>query len=223
MKTFIDSFDVDEFLDLDGTETGRDNAAASKRDKLLDRELGMTHMNWGLDSTISAFLKPISLCTVRLQTVRQPIGHRVARELMRVRRSICFFVSGLDKDEDFPILQDAWRDAMTKGHAKRELVDSLDSVLKRLAQNFITSFDRRLAPYMDIYNAVELIDPTAPDTDVTSETWQAVKLICTRFDLDYKQTKKEIIAMRRDAVELSRHDSQLCKVNLLKYYHDEVC
>ena len=217
-----DSFDFDEFLDLDGTETGRDDAAASKRDKLLDRKLGVTHMNWGLDSMISAFLKPISLCTVRLQTVRQPISHRVARELMRVRRSICFFMSDLDEDEDFPIPYDAWRDAMTDGHAKRELVDSLDSVLKRLAQNFIASFDRRFAPYMEIYNAMELIDPTAPDTDVTSETWQAVKLICKRFDLDYKQTKKEIIAMRRDAVELSRLDSQLCKVNLLKYYHEEV-
>ena len=138
---------------------------------------------------VSAFLKPISLCTVRLQTVRQPIGHRVARELMRVRRSICFFVSGLDKDEDFPTPYDAWRDAMTKGHAKWELV----SVLKRLAQNFIASFDRHFAPYMEIYNAMELIDPTVPDTDVTSETWQAVKLICTRFDLDYKQTKKKLL------------------------------
>lgn len=111
---------------------------------------------------------------------------------------------------------------MNDGYAKEELVRSVDLILHRLAEKFIASFDSRFAPYIEIYRAMELIDPTAPDRAVTRETWDAVRLICKCFKLDYTQTKKEITSMRRDAVELSRRDTQLCKENLLKYYHDEV-
>ena len=51
----------------------------------------MTDLNWGLDALRFAFLKPIEVATTRLQTVGQPIQHRVARILRKLRRDVASF------------------------------------------------------------------------------------------------------------------------------------
>ena len=106
---------------------------------------------------------------------------------------------------------------------KDDLMTEVDKVLILHSKSWIASFDRRFLPYMSIFNAMELIDPTAPEKEIMPEVWDGVKLICNRFDLNFAETKREIRSMRRDSEDLSRQGTWLFKENLLKYYHDEVC
>ena len=64
---------LDALLLLDMIDSGNPSASARKRDVLLDPKIGLTDLNWGFDSLMSAFLKPIGRATARLQTVHQPI------------------------------------------------------------------------------------------------------------------------------------------------------
>ena len=50
----------------------------------------------------------------------------------------------------------------------------------------------------------ELIDPTAPEKEIMPEVWDAVKLICICFDLNFADTKREIRSMRRDSEDLGK-------------------
>ena len=46
---------------------------------------------------------------------------------------------------------------------------------------------------MKSYLTVELINPTAPASDSSPGTWSAIKEIYTKYDLEYKHTRIEII------------------------------
>ena len=82
---------LDSLLLLDRTHSGNPDASARKRVVLLDPRIGVTDLNWGFNSLMSAFLKPVGLATTRLQTVHQPIQHRVARILRKMRRDVASF------------------------------------------------------------------------------------------------------------------------------------
>ena len=100
-----------ELIEIDGTNTGNPFPSKSKCDKLLDPNSGVTDLNWGLDSLMSAFLKPVGCVIKHLQTVGQPIGHRLSRELRKMRRQILAF-QDLDKESDhndYPKPYNAWR------------------------------------------------------------------------------------------------------------------
>ena len=131
--------------------------------------------------------------------------------------SVCSTFLQLYHDELFST--GAAIDAATKD----DLMAEVDRVLILHSKLWIASFDRRFLPYMSIFDTMELIDPTAPYKEIMPEVWDAVKMICIRFDLNFAETKREIRSMRRDSEDLSRQDTRLCKENLLKYYHDEVC
>ena len=75
---------LDALLLLNMTDSGNHNASSRKRVVLLDPKIGVTDLNWGFDSLMSAFLKPIGRATAQLQTVHQPIQHRVARILRKM-------------------------------------------------------------------------------------------------------------------------------------------
>ena len=91
-----------------------------------------------------------------------------------------------------------------------------------LTAAWLASYDRRFKPYQAYFDAMELTDPTAPDRVITLEVWDAVKHICEHFGLDFINVQKELRKLHRDAEELTRKYSKLCKENLLKYYHDVV-
>ena len=63
---------VNEFesmlIEKDNTNCGSINASKSKRDKLLSQKIGITDVNWGLNSFVAALLQPVSVCITRLQT-----------------------------------------------------------------------------------------------------------------------------------------------------------
>ena len=102
--------DWSELIELDGTNTGNPFPSKSKCDKLLDPNSGVTDLNWGLDSLMSACLKPVGRVIKHLQTVGQPIGHRLSRELRKMRRQILAFQDiGEESDHnDYPKPYNAW-------------------------------------------------------------------------------------------------------------------
>ena len=205
-------------LALDGTGTGNDDAAKSKRDVLLDPVKGITDLNYGLNSLVCSALKPYTLASTQLQTTLQPIQHRVARVLRKLRRSMLLITNDVFGDK-----YAAWRDLMlTDVVDKHDLVDAVDAIGKSFASDVVKRMDARIKVYMPYYCAMELIDPTAPDMPVKDSTWAAVKDLCDRYTLNFKELKTEIIEMRGDAEELSRKDTIACRQNLLRYYHDRV-
>ena len=82
---------LDALMLLDMTDSGNPNASERKRVVLLDPKIGVTDLNWGFDSLVSAFLKPIGRVTARLQTVHQPIQHQVEQILWKMRRDVASF------------------------------------------------------------------------------------------------------------------------------------
>ena len=111
---------------------------------------------------------------------------------------------------------------MLEGGLKPALVAAVDIIGEGLTAAWLASYDRRFKPYQAYFDAMELIDPTAPNRVITPEVWDAVKHICEHFGLDFIKVQKELRELHRDAEELTRQDSKLCKENLLKYYHDVV-
>ena len=111
---------------------------------------------------------------------------------------------------------------MLEGKMKPSLVDAFGKIGAGLTAAWLASYDCCFKPYQAYLNAMELIDPTAPDRIITPEVWDAVKQICEHFGLDFVNVQKELRELHRDAEELTRQDSKLCKENLLKYYHDVV-
>ena len=160
---------------------------------------------------ICSLLKHYTLASTRLQTTLQPIQHRVARILGKLRRSLL-----LINDDVYGAEYIAWRELMlTDAIGKDDLVAGVDAIGKQFASDIVSGMDQRTKVYMPYYLAMELIDPTAPDTVVSNTTWSAVEDLCDRYSLDFNELRSEIIEMRGDAVDLNRRDAQACKQNLL--------
>ena len=65
-------------MQADNTETGVQDARQDKIDILLHGAFGVTDANWGLHSAIASILGPYAAAVKKLQTVLQPIPHKVA-------------------------------------------------------------------------------------------------------------------------------------------------
>ena len=208
--------DIDALLVLDGTNIGNEDAAKAKQDVLLGPMLGVTDLNHGLDSLMSALLKPYTVASTQMQTVLQPIQHRIRRILMNLIRQ---FEGAAQAQHREPY--SSWRNTMNNGAIdKRELVEAVDKVGELFATTTVRSLEKRLEPYMAHYGAMELIDPTAPGGVVSERTWEATKDICERYNLSFVDVKSEILDMRIAAEFLSQGEERRCRVNLLKTYHD---
>jgi hypothetical protein len=161
-------------LPLDNTDSG--NAVPRKEaNRTPASKVRVTDLNWGLDALRFAFLKPIEVATTRLQTVGQPIQHRVARILRKLRRDVASFPG--DPREPFI----AWRkcvyelrisqtsvvlnthtifflyyycdcrESYLDGQQKASLVAAVGRIGSGLTSACLASYDRRLKPYLAYY------------------------------------------------------------------------
>ena len=111
----------------------------------------------------------------------------------------------------------------TPSIAKVGLVEAMDQIGTTFALDFVKSMDARLEPYMPYYEAMEVIDPTAANIHIKDAGWVAVEDLCKRYDLPFRELKLQIVEMRENVDdELSAKDIQLCKENLLCFYHQQV-
>ena len=93
--------------------------------------------------------------------------------------------------------------AILEGKLKPSLVDDVEEIGAGLTDAWLASYDCRFKPYQAYFDAMELIDPIAPDRVITLEVWDAVKNICEHFGLDFINVQKELRELHRDAEELT--------------------
>ena len=214
----------EEVLNSDNTRTGNPNAVKAKTDPLLEKERGITDTNWGLNSLMICILDPVTSCMIKLQTTGQPIQHRIARLLSKMNRVLNrSFLSDNNESPEYPQVYEEWRKAMKDPSINKALlVNYMDKIAHNVAKQLLKSLQVRLKPYMSFYLAMELIDPTAPATDHSADTWSAVKDICIKYELEYTMVRKEIIEMRDDVIDLNNADISNCKKKLLGYYKNNL-
>lgn len=118
-----------------------------------------------MDSMMFGMLTGVTELTTRLQTTKQPIQHRVVREISAARRVLKHNFEQLTggPDPGYPDVYVIWRGAM-KDHTigKEDLVKEMDKLGHIFATKLGASLDTRFEPYMGYYHAMELIDPNAP-------------------------------------------------------------
>ena len=211
-----------DLFEADDTNIGNPLAPKNKQDILLDRERGITDTNWGLNSLMYGMLTPVTVCIERLQTTKQPIQHRLKRELSKMIREIRrnYISEDGNQPEYDPVFQEWRKTMMLPLICKEGLVKYLERVSKDVATELVKGLENRLSPYTSFYSAMELIDPTAPGGQVSIETWEAVEVLCKKYDLDYTNVRREILEMRDNSVDLSIADGALCKSNLLSFYRN---
>ena len=126
-----------DLFEADNTEIGNPLAPKKKQDKLLDREQGITDTNWGLNSLMTGMLKPVTVCIERLQTTKQPIQHRVKRELSKMIRDIRrnYIPEHCNKPEYDPVFQEWQRTMMMPSLGKEKLVSLLENISKMYQKN----------------------------------------------------------------------------------------
>ena len=170
-------------LALDGTGTGNDDAAKSKRDVLLDPVKGITDLNYGLNSLVCSALKPYTLASTQLQTTLQPIQHRVAQVLRKLWRSMLLITNDVFGDK-----YAAWRDLMlTDVVDKHDLVDAVDTIGKSFASDVVKSMGARIKCICRTIARWSSLTQPPPDMPVKDSTWAAVKDLCDRYTLNLSQ------------------------------------
>ena len=58
---------------------------------------------------------------------------------------------------------------MMEGKLKLSMVDAVEEIGAGLTAAWLASYDRRFKPYQAYFDAMELIDPNAPDRVITPE------------------------------------------------------
>ena len=165
---------------------------------------------------------PVTVCIERLQTTKQPIQHRVKRELSKMIREIRrnYIPEDGNQPEYDSVFQEWQKTMMLPLICKERLVHYLERISKDVANELVKGLENQLLPYMSFYSAMELIDPTAPGGPVSIKTWEAVEILCKKYHLDYTNVRREILEMRDNSVDLSIADGALCKSNLLSFYRN---
>lgn len=132
---------------------------------MLHPETGPTDANIGLDHMLSVLLKPMRVAVKQLQTIGQPIQHRVARVLRKLQlfyRSL-LTADALSYEEPYA----SWRRLMSvPAISKIALVEKIDEVGVGFSGELVRSLEERLEPYIPYYEAMEVIDPTGPAREV---------------------------------------------------------
>ena len=132
---------------------------------MLHPETGPTDANIGLDHMLSVLLKPMRVAVKQLQTIGQPIQHRVARVLRKLQ---LFYRSLLTADAlSYEEPCASWRRLMSvPAISKIALVEKIDEVGVSFSGELVRSLEERLEPYIPYYEAREVIDPTGPAREV---------------------------------------------------------
>lgn len=226
----VDGFCNNEIalFNLDNTTTGNPRAAKDKRNILLHKAYGITDLNHGLNSMLATVLNPVSLAIRRLQTVAQPIQHKVNRVIEIACKSLDTLSCGV-----FTGLYDEWRRVLLAPDVggKCNLVLKVDEITilfaAKLAQGIRDRFscttnpDVGAATYTNYFKCFELIDPALNEIDNSDGKWLACEEICRRCGLNYRSVREEIITMHdyTRGGGISYVDFELLKKNLLRWYH----
>ena len=82
-----------------------------------------------------------------------------------------------------PVFQECRKTTMMPLIGKERLVNYLEYISENVAKELVNSLEHCLAPYMCLYSAMEIIDPTAPGVAISIENWETVEVMCNKYDL----------------------------------------
>ena len=154
------------------------------------------------------------------QVVKQPVQQKFARcfdYCMHIVRSM--FVATPTSPPAFPTKYREWRKTMLKpAIGKTALVVKVDEIAANFATMFIEISRARIAPYYAFYSAAELIDPNTISRPIVQQTWEAVRVLCERNDIDFDALRDELLRFRA-AASIGSWRALDCKKNLLRMYH----
>ena len=180
-------------LDDPLTESLAVPADKKMRLKLLHRHHGISIANHGRLAYFKDFLEVFNTAVVYFQTHSRPIQHEVARYLRTLRRSVesNYDVDLANGDSVGGVLFELFCSGCIKLHKStaneelsKELVTKLSKEAQMFGTTFLVVFDRRIGPYIGVYEAFELIDPWCPQSTKDSmKCVAALKKLCLQWNL----------------------------------------
>ena len=211
-----------DMVDADDFDTGRDGARGRKCKNLLNRDVGLTDLNFGRSAYLAGVLKPYAVLIEELQRVH-PEQHWCAR---RIRKFYMVMqTSWVGSATQTPVYAGRefreWCDEM-EALDKEDLVDLVKKECRSFSGVILASIKVRLSHTWASIQALELIDPLGPELGrfATDEVWAALKDLCSRRGLDYDLCKEQIVEMRSAADGLHADDRQLIKLDLCGYMRE---
>lgn len=201
-------------------DVGNEDAAKSKRSRLLHEWTGVTDVNWGLNAGLYVVLAPMQVVAKLLQTTSAPIQHFAVRHITRMCDHLQDVVDG------------DWRTSgvyapfadFCQQHNKTDLRDAVNDIIESFANFVLKDFRSRVEPYMPYYKAMELIDPTSvvPLQSISAEVVAAVHDICNVHGV--RDAAPALIRMRKriNVGRVSPTSLNTARKNILAWYNNKV-
>ena len=214
---------------LDDFDTGNDTARGRKRKNLLNRDVGLTDLNFGRSAYLAGLLKPYKVLVEELQNVQTPEQHLAGR---RLRKFYMVMKSGwIGTAENEPMYAGRefheWVEEM-EADGKSALVAVVKKEARAFASIFVGSVKRRLSATWNHIQCLELIDPLGPChlTYAKPAVWRALRDLYDRRDIqaktgkDFADCREEILAMRASAPGLDPQSKALIRSDLCAYLRE---
>jgi hypothetical protein len=166
-----------ECVRLDDFDVGNEAARGRKRKNLLNRDVGLTDLNFGRSAYLAGLLKPYKVLVEQLQNVQTPQQHLAARRLHTFYMVMKSGWIGTATNEPMYSGREfhEWVEEM-EAIDKGELVAVVKKEARAFTSIFVTSVKRRLSTTWNYLQCLELIDPLGLChlTYVTPEVWTAL-------------------------------------------------
>lgn len=194
-----------------------------KRTTLLSDALGVTPLNHTINSFLADALAIHVGLVKQLETRKQPIAHLIARWIQTYHRKLkTVYVDGCGDETTYGAMYKTARAYYLDDRAgnEPEIVAAVDELACTFASALITSSQERLKPYMPMFKAFELADPSMslPNGDGRSSVWDMAKLLCKTTGIDFETFQNQCCDMHIAYDAFATDDKKNCKGNLLRFY-----
>ena len=213
----------------DDFDVGNEAARGRKRKNLLNRDVGLTDLNFGRSAYLAGLLKPYKVLVEQLQNVQTPEQHLAARRLRTFYMVMKSGWIGTATSEPMYAGKEfhEWVGEM-EALGKRELVAAVKKEARAFASIFVVSVKRRLSSTWNYLQCLELIDPLGPChlTYAKPEVWAALRDLYERRDIQAKtgkcfaECRDEILSMRASAPALDPMSKALIRSDLCAYLRE---
>jgi hypothetical protein len=214
----------------DDFDTGNDGARGRKRKNLLNRDVGLTDLNFGRSAYLAGLLKPYKVLVEELlqnvQTAEQHLAGRRLRKFYMVMKS-----GWIGTQENEPMYAGRefheWVEEM-EAENKNELVAVVKREARSFASVFVASVKRRLSSTWNHLQCLELIDPLGPChlTYAKPPVWRALRDLYGRRGIEaetgktFADCREEILHMRASAQDLDPQSRALIRSDLCAYLRE---
>ena len=218
----VDILSEDERIEMDPKAKAwkeLDPGTKKKRTRLMNEDIGLTTMNFGISSMMCDILKPYKVLTEQLQTQTHPIGHRV-------RQYVCTLFKCLNRTflSDSPSFGQHFNKWMDRTEVTEAMGDQVKAMGRQFVYVFLDNLRFRYQPYWTAIMAMETINPCAPHR-LSPDAWIGVKDLvkrCLGDNINADDVVDELQRQHEEAESWCLTEVKACTANLLRYYHDRL-